>query len=184
MVEELTSTILPLTLLVIFQTTPIWVPLFLVVIFWKKWVTYVNAEFFLKTETVLLQIRLPKEMMKSPLAMELFLSTLHQTGGEGTWYDKYWLGKTRPWFSLEMVSIEGNVGFYIWTRKGMRGFIESSLYAQYPGIEVHEAQDYSLGVTFDKKSMQMFATELEFVKDDAYPIKTYVEYGQIGRAHV
>lgn len=177
MVEELTSTILPLTLLVIFQTTPIWVPLFLVVIFWKKWVTYVNAEFFLKTETVLLQIRLPKEMMKSPLAMELFLSTLHQTGGEGTWYDKYWLGKTRPWFSLEMVSIEGNVGFYIWTRKGMRGFIESSLYAQYPGIEVHEAQDYSLGVTFDKKSMQMFATELEFVKDDAYPIKTYVEYG-------
>jgi hypothetical protein len=76
-----------------------------------------------------------------------------------------------------MVSLEGRVGFYIWTRKGMKNFIESSLYAQYPGIEVHEVPDYAAPVQYDKETMAMWAAELEFVKDDAYPIKTYVDYG-------
>lgn len=177
MVDELTSTILPFTILVLFQTAPIWVPFFLVAIFWPKWVKYVQAEFIFSQEHKLLQIKLPKEMFKSPLSMELFLTTLHQTGGEGSWYDKYWLGKSRAWFSLEMASIEGNVGFYIWTRKGMKGFIESSLYAQYPGIEVHEVPDYALPVQFDETKMKMWAADLQLTKDDAYPIKTYVDYG-------
>lgn len=159
------------------QTAPLWVTFILLMVFWHEWVDYVRAEFIFKQEHKLLQIKLPTEMFKSPLSMELFLTTLHQTGGEGTWYDKYWLGKSRAWFTLEMVSLEGNVHFYIWTRKGMRNFIESSLYAQYPGIEIHEVADYALPVQFDKNTMSMWAAELEFVKDDAYPIKTYVDYG-------
>lgn len=159
------------------QTAPLWVTFILLLVFWHEWVTYVQAEFIFKQEHKLLQIKLPTEMLKSPLSMELFLTTLHQTGGEGNWYDKYWLGKTRAWFTLEMVSLEGRVGFYIWTRKGMKNFIESSLYAQYPGIEVHEVPDYAAPVQYDKETMAMWAAELEFVKDDAYPIKTYVDYG-------
>lgn len=177
MVEELISTVLPVIILIVLQTAPIWVPFFLLLIFWPKWVKYVQAEFIFSQEHKLLQIKLPKEMMKSPLSMELFLTTLHQTGGEGSWYDKYWLGKTRAWFSLEMASIEGNVGFYIWTRKGMKGFIETSLYAQYPGIEIHEVPDYALPVQFNKDSMKMWAADLQLTKDDAYPIKTYIDYG-------
>lgn len=168
---------LPIVIFYVAKTAPIWVPFILVVLFWEVWVVYVRAQFFLKQEVKLLQIKLPKDLMKSPLAMELFLTSLHQTGGEGTWYDKYWLGKTRPWFSLEMASIEGKVGFYIWTRKSMQKFIESSLYAQFPGIEIHEVPDYSLPITFDPKTMKMWAANLQFTKEDAYPIKTYVDYG-------
>lgn len=160
----------------IITVSPILLAYILLIIFVPLWVNYVQSKFFLKTKTVLLEIRLPKETIKSPLAMELFLSSLHQTGGEGTWYDKYWEGKTRPWFSLEMVSIEGQVKFYIWTRVGQKSFTESSLYAQFPGIEIHEAVDYAKSIKYDPKEMKMFACEFKLIKDDAYPIKTYVDY--------
>ncbi len=162
---------------VLITVSPVVLAFLLLIIFVPLWVNYVRSDFFLKTKTVLLEIKLPKETTKSPLAMELFLTSLHQTGGEGTWYDKYWLGKTRPWFSLEMVSIEGQIKFFIWSREGNRNFIESSLYAQFPGIEISVAEDYTKYTTFDPDEMSIFACEFALVKPDPYPIKTYVDYG-------
>lgn len=161
---------------VLITLSPIVMAYVLLIIFAPLWVNYVQSKFFLNTKVVLLDIKLPKETIKSPLAMELFLTSLHQTGGEGTWYDKYWLGKTRPWYSLEMVSIEGQIKFYIWTREAQKNFIESSLYAQFPGIEINSVADYTSSVKFDPKENNIFACELELVKADAYPIKTYVDY--------
>lgn len=146
-------------------------------IFWTLWVRYVRAQFFFKQKYSLIEIRLPKENMKSPLAMELFLSALHQTGGEANWYDRFWLGKTRPWFSLEIVSIEGNVHFFIWMRSASKNFITSSLYGQFPGIEVHEVDDYTRSVHFDPKEMSIWGCDFALTKDDFYPIKTYIDYG-------
>lgn len=157
--------------------SPLVLAVALFIIFWEVWVKYIRAEFFYKEKTLLLEIRLPKETMKSPAAMELFLSALHQTGGEGGWYDVYWLGKTRAWFSLEMVSLEGQVHFYIWTRASLKNFIESSLYAQFPGIEVHEVDDYAKAVHFDPKEISVWGCEFKYAKGDPYPIKTYVDYG-------
>ena len=106
----------------------------------------------------------------------MFLTALHQTGGEGTWYDKYVSGKVRAWFSLEIVSIGGDVHFYIWTRKGFRRLIESQLYSQFPGIEVFETDDYTMGLSYDG-SIELFGAELKLTEADALPIKTYVDYG-------
>jgi hypothetical protein len=145
--------------------------------FWFLWVRYIRAKYLLSQKYVLLEIKLPKEMFKSPLAMELFLTSLHQTSGEGTWYAKYWLGKTRSWFSLEIISVEGQVKFFIWMRTSNRNFTESSLYAQFPGIEVHERDDYTRGTHFNPKELELEAFELKLTKEDAYPIKTYVDYG-------
>ena len=77
-------------------------------IFWDMWMRYVHAKYFLSQQYSVIEIRLPKEMSKSPLAMELFLNSFHNTA-DGNWYKQLWLGETRPWFSLEMVSIEGQV---------------------------------------------------------------------------
>jgi hypothetical protein len=157
-------------------------PLVLVIclffIFWPLWVKYIRAENFFKEKYCLLEIKLPKETVKSPAAMELFLTALHQTGGEANWYDKYWLGKVRAWFSLEIVSIEGQVHFFIWTRSGLKNFVESSLYGQFPGIEVHEmSDDYAKSVHYDPKEMAMWGCEFKYAKKNPYPIKTYVDYG-------
>jgi hypothetical protein len=162
---------------ILIAVSPIILVVCLFLIFWNVWIQYVRAEFFYKEKTLLLEILLPKETVKSPAAMELFLTALHQTGGEAGVYDVYWLGKTRAWYSLELVSIEGQVHFYIWTRANQKNFIESSLYAQFPGIEVHEVDDYAKTVHFDPAKMGMWGCEFKFAKSDAYPIKTYVDYG-------
>ena len=141
------------------------------------WVHYVQSKFFLKEGFVLLELRIPREVMKTPLAMELFITTLHQTGGEATWIDRYIKGKTRPWFSLELASIQGKVKFFIWTRPSWRNFIESHLYAQYPGIEVYEIPDYAVKVTFDKEKWEAWGCDFILTQPDPYPIKTYIDYG-------
>jgi len=168
---------------IVIALLPVAVMLVLLIIFSEKWVEYIRAKFFLKEGFVMVEVRLPKETMKSPASMELFLTALHQTGGEGDWYAKYWLGKTRPWFSLELVSVEGQIHFFIWMRKSTKNFITTSLYAQFPGIEVHDATDYAQSVHFDPTTVSLWARELQFTKKykdhmtSAYPIKSYVDYG-------
>lgn len=162
---------------ILISTAPIWLPVLLIIIGWKLWVRYVRALFWSKQKRILLEIKLPKEITKSPLAMETFLIGLHQTGREGTWYAKFWEGKTRPWFSLEMVSIEGVVRFFIWTELAFKNIIEVQLYAQYPTIEIYEVPDYTEGIFFDKNKMGLTGTSFELSKSSAYPIKTYVDFG-------
>jgi hypothetical protein len=81
------------------------------------------------------------------------------------------------WYSLEMVSIEGKVKFFIWTEDRRKGGVITGLYSQFPGIEVHESGDYAQSVHFDPKTMKIWANEFTLTKPDAYPIKTYVDYG-------
>ena len=155
---------------------PVWLPIFLVAIFWNLWVNYVRSKFFLSEKTVLLEFKIPRDIFKTPLAMEVFLDALYDTGGERTFIDRYWMGKTRPWFSLEIASLEGKVKFFIWTRASWKNFIESQLYAQYPGIEVVEVPDYAKTVVFDKEKHNAWGCDFILTEPDPYPIKTYVDY--------
>jgi len=155
----------------------LWLPVIVFIFFWSFWKRYVVLEALSKEETILFQINLPREINKSPRAMELFLGNLHQLGGEGNFYDKYWKGGTRPWFSLEIVSINGEVKFYIWTRKKFSKIIETQIYSQYPGIEVALTEDYTQKVIYDPEKKTLFGGAFTLTKDDPYPIKTYVDFG-------
>lgn len=155
---------------------PIALPFALLYLFIKMYIDANRSAFLASQEYILLEITPPQDVTKSPAAMELFLTALHQTGGEATWYDKYVSGKVRAWFSLEIVSIGGDVHFYIWTRKGFRRLIESQIYSQFPGIEIFETDDYTMGLTYDG-SIELFGAELKLTEADALPIKTYVDYG-------
>ena len=145
---------------------------------WKWWMRYINTQFIGNIKWKILEIRIPQEVFKSPLAMELVLQALYQTGGVGTWINRYWDGAVRLWFSLELVSIEGKVFFFIRTPEKFKELIESYIYAQYPQAEVSEVEDYALRVPpFAKDNgWSMHATEFKLTKPDPYPIKTYVDY--------
>lgn len=148
---------------------------------WRLWVKYVNLFFITKIEWVNIEIRIPKELYKSPAAMELILiNAFYQSGGTGNWYQKYWQGNVRMWFSLEIVSIEGALYFFIRTPKKFKGLIESQIYAQYPQAELMEVPDYTLEVARarTKEEWSMFGTEfvLDKKKNEAFPIKTYIDY--------
>jgi len=162
---------------VLYVSLPVWLPIFLIAVAFQIWINLKRREWVAAQGSVLLEIKLPRELMKSPLAMELFLNHLHQTSA-GTLIDVYIKGRVRPWFSLELVSIGGAVKFFIWMHKGFRARVEAQLYAQFPNIEIHEAEDYSLAVKRDPEKLSIgYFGQFTLTKPDAYPIKTYVDYG-------
>jgi hypothetical protein len=124
-----------------------------------------------------LEIKLPAETTKSPAAMELVLNALIQTGGEGSPYERYWTGKTRPWASLELVVINGEVRFYIWCFEGQKNFLMANIYAQYPDVAIHEVEDYTRIVSENPDKYDVWTCQYDLLKPDPYPIKTYVDYG-------
>ncbi len=145
-------------------------------IWWPLWVNYVRSKNFYKIKYSVFEIRLPKETYKSPRAMELFLHALHNTSDGGA-VKQFWLGETRPWYSLELASIEGQVKFYIWSEDARKVGLMSALYAQFPGIEVRQVEDYTKNTFYDPKTMKVYAAEFVLSKKEPYPIKTYIDYG-------
>ncbi|NTV22202.1 MAG: hypothetical protein HGB03_01360 [Candidatus Yonathbacteria bacterium] len=164
------------------ETALLWLPPVLGVILVRSWIYYVRMQFNLSRQYILLEIKLPKETFKSPVAIEMILNGINLTIREGNWYVKYIKGMSRPIFSLEMVSIEGNVRFFIRTEPDFRKLIETQIYAQYPNIEIFEASDYATHVPYGQpgSDWELFGMELAFTKPDPYPIKTYPLYGLEG----
>lgn len=158
----------------IFFLIPVIIPLVLVYLFFHTYVEHNRQKYLNSLQWTLIEIIPSSDIAKSPAAMELFLLALYQTSGESTWIDRWVKGKVRTWFSLELVSIEGKVHFYLWCDVKMKKLIESQIYAQYPGVEVREAEDYA--AKFNTKEYTMMAGELQLTKADPYPIKTYVDY--------
>ena len=161
---------------VLISVAPIWLPILLGVIFWRLWTVYTFVWAEHRHGHTLLEIRLPRELSKTPLAMELVLSTLHQTSGESTFVERYWLGKRRPWFSLELVSLGGEVRFFVWKRSFFKPIVENAIYSNYPEVEIYEVPDYARELRYDRETTAAWGIEYKFTQPDPYPIKTYVDY--------
>ncbi len=147
------------------------------VVAWNVWVTYINIAYLRTVEWIILEIVPPKEVHKSPEAMELVFNALHG-GGAGNWYEKYWKGELAQYYSLEIVSTEGKIHFYVRFAKKFKKVFESMLYAQYPQAEVKEVADYTAAIPdFDSGAINLFAYNLKLEKADPYPIKSYVDFG-------
>ena len=157
-----------------FLLIPIAIPILLGFLLFDFYVSYNRKKYYNSLKWTLLEVKPSPEHVKSPAAMELFLLSLYQTSGEGTWIDRWIKGKVRTWFSLEIVSLEGRVKFYIWCEEKFKKFIESQLYAQFPGSEVIESNDYTSKL--NTTEYDLMVAELQLTKPDPYPIKTYIDY--------
>ena len=143
------------------------------------YISYIQERFINKLEWSLINVRLPREVLRSPEAMELVLNSMHQGGGIATWYHRLVKGAVLLWFSLEIVSIEGNIYFFIHIPKKFKDLVESQIYAQYPQAEISEVEDYVKGIPLftPEGDWNVFGGEFVLTKDDPYPIKTYIDYG-------
>lgn len=143
------------------------------------WLHYVRANFISGIEWVLLEIIPPRDVIRSPKAMELFITNALYHESKKSGIESYWIGAVWFWFSLEIVSIEGQVHFYIHAPTRVKGLIETQMYAQYPQSQVKVVEDYTLAV--DKISndskWNLWGCEFKFTRPDVYPIKTYVDFG-------
>ena len=105
--------ILPLVYKIILVISPFVVPVILIYVAVRLWVRYVQLKYISSQEPTLLEVKIPKDIQKSPLAMEIVLTAMQQSGA-ATYTEAYLDGKVAALFSLEMVSIEGTIHFYVW----------------------------------------------------------------------
>jgi len=163
-----------------FQYWWFFTPLILWSIFELAWVNYVQEKYIRSIKWSLLEIKISKEVEKRPKTMEEFFSGLYSTYDVliDTLYDIYLEGVVDLWFSFEIVSIEGDIHFYVRTPVLSRGMIESLIYAQYPDAEIEEVDDYVTDVPDDipSKDYELWGTNMTLIKEDAYPLRTYKEF--------
>lgn len=146
---------------------------------WICWVHYIQEDFISGIDFVLLEIVPPRDVLRSPKAMELFLvNALYHWSNKGG-LEEYWQGAVWFWFSLEIASIEGQVHFYIRTPTRVRGLIETQMYAQYPQAQIKAVEDYTLAIDeiTPNSAWNGWSCEFGLEKPEAFPIKTYVNFG-------
>ena len=103
----------------------LWLPVFLVVLFIELWVKYLQIKAVKKIKWLLLEIKIPRDIEKTPKAMEQVFSGLHGILTKVKFLDKYWKGKVQEWFSFEIAGIDGSVYFFIRTPENFRNLVEA-----------------------------------------------------------
>lgn len=151
----------------------LWKPFSYLYLFWRN-------EKFSETEVnnILLELRMPAEVERPFKAMEQVYAGFWMIYDPPDFYEKWIEGKYQPTFSIETTSIEGSIHFYIRCPKSAQNLIESSIYAQYPEVEIVEVEDHMLDVpkNIPNKKWDLWGCDYELMKDDVYPIKTYPKF--------
>ena len=104
----------------LWATHVFWLPVLAFVVFFHIWFHFKRMQFILGLKCVLLELHFPKDVQKSPAAMEVLIMTLIQHNA-GSLFEVYFQGAVRLWFSLEIISDGGKVRFFIWTPERCTG---------------------------------------------------------------
>ena len=156
----------------------IYLPLILLLLVKDLWLKNVRQKFIQKMNWVLLEVKPPAEIKKTPRAMEQFFAGLHGCQRTPNWKERSLGGEVQEWFSLEIVSQSGEIHFLIRTHSMYRNLVEAQIYAQYPEAEINQVDDYVQSVPADipNQDYDLWGTELILDKEDAYPIRTYPDF--------
>ena len=145
--------------------------------FWKWW----RVERWLKTvyKPILLEIKIPKEILKPIRAMENVMASIHgAVYHPPDWWEEWIDGQVQTSLSFEIASIDGEPHFFVRVHRDYRDAVESSIYSQYPGAEIQEVDDYTKKVPRDipNKNWNLWASDYFALKPNPYPIKTYPKF--------
>ncbi|MCL1929733.1 type IV secretion system DNA-binding domain-containing protein [Candidatus Saccharibacteria bacterium] len=120
----------------------------------------------------LLVLEIPKNNDKKELAAEQMFAAIH-----GILRDAKELklnSGVQEHVSFEIASVKKLIRFYVWVPESLRNFIEGQIYAQYPSVQIHEAnEDYAARLV----GAETVATADLTLSDDEYlPIKTFQSF--------
>ncbi|MFA5386156.1 MAG: hypothetical protein WC297_00525 [Candidatus Paceibacterota bacterium] len=152
-------------------------PIVLFYFFWKSWLVFIKWKYVQKFTWATLEIKIPKEVLKTPKAMEQIFSQIY--GGIYSYgfkpIEKYWDGKVEKWLSFEIVGRAGSINFFIYTPSGSKNLVKSSIYSQYPDAEVSEVEDYmeEFPEILPNQTYDLWGAEFKLAKDAPYPIRVY-----------
>jgi len=147
------------------------------VFLWRWWRTY----WWIRTvyKPILMEIKLPKQSLKPVRAMEDVMTSIHSSVYHPPdWWEKNIDGQIQTSVVFEVVSLGGEIHFYVRCHSGYRDAVEASIYAQYPEAEITTAVDYTKSVPQDipNNEWNMWATDYKLLKKDCYPIGTYKKF--------
>ncbi len=161
----------------------IWIPLILGIAFFWVSKIHLGGKFIenkINSKYKMLEINIPRNVDKSPEAMEMVIDILWHLGGGALMNLKPLHHSVLIPSSLEIVSIEGSVYFFIRTHVQLADLVKSTIYSQYPGVEVNEVDDYTRYVPDyikNEDTWDIYGAMFKLAKEDFIPIKTYVDYG-------
>lgn len=146
-------------------------------IFKEAWGEYATTMYLIKQESVLLEIIPPADTEKSPKIMEQIFASLYTYSGLNKFEDHCgW--RLQDKFSFELVSLDGEVHFYVRCPSMMRNPVEAHIYAQYPEAEIFEVEDYTKNFpkNLPNKDWDVWGSALQLRQPDAFPIRTYKNF--------
>src|SRR3989338_5230278 len=163
---------------VVANTWWIFVPPLLAIAGWQHWLYYLKVRYFSLLSWVLLEVRIPRDIAKTPEAMEQVFAGLQALYWDFDPDEVYWLGLQHDYVVFEMVSLGGETRFYVRVPVHFRNLVEAQIYAQYPEAEIAEAEDYMalLPDRAPSDEWDLFGLEFNLEKDDAYPIRTFQDF--------
>jgi len=138
--------------------------------YWLKW--------YFGNNYITLEIKLPKEQLKTPQAMELVFNALWEPGDSNGWKETWLNLNTLPICSFEVASIGGSIHFFFWVPDKFKPRVEAHIYAQFPQAEVVEVPDYTRLINFNMDTHKIMGFDYAHTaKNDPIPIKTYKMLG-------
>ena len=151
-------------------------PLIAFYLFWIFFTQYSKEKFLKSLDWVLLEIKVSQETLKTPKVMEQVFTNLHSSlRRKISFFERNFKGIIQEWFSFEIVSISGEIRFFIRTPSKFRNLIESQIYAQYPEAEINLVEDYFKRIKekFSFKEYDFEDALLILARENPYPILTY-----------
>lgn len=151
-------------------------PIITGMIFWEMYKLHLHYKFLHDLDWQLLEIKVPKNVLKTPKAMEQIFAAAHAPYSYGySFLQKYWQGLEEYWMSFELVGRAGETHFYLRVPKQFRNMMESAIFGQYPEAEISEAEDYlkSLPEVLPNKELDFSGFEEVLRHPSYFPIRTY-----------
>lgn len=149
----------------------VWLPI-VIVLGYMTWRNYQKIDAVRVVESTLLVLEIPKTNDKQELAAEQLFASLH-----GILRDKEELkqsGGVQEHLSFEIASMSGQIRFYVWVPTSLRSFVEGQIYAQYPTVQIHEAdEDY---VAHERDHSVVYTSEIVLTDSEFLPIKTFTSF--------
>lgn len=141
----------------------------------RAWLFYKTQKYLLSLKWVLLEIKPPPDVQKSPKIAENIFSGLHSSYLPVSTKKRLIKGEVPNWYSLEIVGNGGDINFYVRVQENLKTLIEHQIFAQYPDAEIKVVDDYItlLPKYLPNDEYDLFGADLIFDKEDAYPIRTH-----------
>lgn len=160
----------------------LWICMLMIPIASDAWIAWRQKKYEHEIKWSFLEILIPREVTKSPQAMEQVLNQIfHLKNWPGDIKEYWWDGEVTLWYSFELVSLGGEIHLYMRVPKVYRDLIEAAFFAFYPDIEIVETEDYMKRYAptvqeLYRDGMTLWGSELELAKSGAYPLKSYVDF--------